>query len=42
MAGSLGQVDHSHTVGRGAVRLPDGKVAYHLGDRVLIEGWNAG
>ena len=38
IAGTLGQVDHSHTVGRGAVRLPDGKVAYHLGDRVLIDG----
>ena len=38
IAAGLGQVDHSHTVGRGAVRLPDGKVAYHLGDRVLIDG----
>ena len=42
MAGDLGQVDHSHTVGRGAVRLPDGKVAYHLGDRVLIDGTEHG
>ena len=31
IAGELGQVDHSHTVGRGAVRLPDGKVAYPFG-----------
>ena len=42
IAGELGQVDHSHTVGRGAVRLPDGKVAYHLGDRVLIDGVECG
>ena len=46
-ADSLGQIDLSLAYGRGAVRLPDGTVAYHLGDRLLVAGetlsldWNA-
>ena len=37
-ADRLGQVDLSTIRGRGAVRLSDGSVAYHLGDRVLLNG----
>ena len=37
-ADELPQVSRTNFVERGAVRLPDGQVAYHLGDRVLIEG----
>ena len=37
-AANLGQVDHARNVERGAVKLPDGKVAFHLGDRVLLDG----
>ena len=38
MADRLGQIDVSLQVGRGAIRLDDGKVAYHLGNRLLIGG----
>ena len=41
-AADMGQVDHSRNVGRGAVRLDDGLVAYHLGDRVLLDGQEVG
>ena len=37
-ADALGQIDLSHVYGRGAVRLPDAQVAYHLGDRILHDG----
>ena len=37
-ADGLGQVDQSLFWGRGATRLPDGRIAYHLGDRLLIDG----
>ena len=37
-ASNLAQIDRSTFVERGAIRLPDGKVAYHLGDRLLAEG----
>ena len=37
-ADKLGQVDQSLFWGRGAVKLPDGKIGYHLGDRLLIDG----
>ena len=37
-ADRLGQVDMSSVYGRGAVRLPDGKIVYHLGDRLLVDG----
>ena len=42
IAEGIGQIDHSKKVERGAVRLPEGKVAYHLGDRVLIGGAEIG
>ena len=38
LADSRGQVDQSRIHGLGAVRLPDGLVATHLGDRVYAEG----
>ena len=38
MADKMGQIDKSLQVGRGAIRLDDGKVAYHLGNRLLIGG----
>ena len=39
MADRLGQIDVSLQVGRGVrSRLDDGKVAYHLGNRLLIGG----
>ena len=38
MADRLGQIDVSLQVGRGAIRLDDGNVAYHLGNRLLIGG----
>ena len=34
----LGQIDVTTVFGRGAVRLIDGTVAYHLGDRILARG----
>ena len=34
----MGQVDQSLFWGRGATRLPDERIAYHLGDRLLIGG----
>ena len=37
-ADNIGQVDLSAIRGRGAARLPDGSIAYHLGDRILING----
>ena len=37
-ADKLGQVDQSLFWGRGATRLPDERIAYHLGDRLLIGG----
>ena len=37
-ADKLGQVDQSLYWGRGATKLPDGRLAYHLGDRLLIGG----
>ena len=33
-----GQVDMAQVYGRGAVRLPGGKIVYHLGDRLLEDG----
>ena len=33
-----GQVDMSSVYGRGAVRLSDGQIVYHLGDRLLEDG----
>ena len=36
-ADRLGQWDQSQ-YGRGAVRLPGGKIVYHLGDRLLVDG----
>ena len=38
VAGELPQVSRADFVERGAIRLPDGQVAYHLGDRLLVEG----
>ena len=38
MADNKGQTDMSLQTGRGAIRLDDGKVAYHLGNRLLIGG----
>ena len=37
-ADMLGQIDVTSVLGRGAVRMPDGTVAYHLGDRILSGG----
>ena len=37
-ADQLGQIDQSLFWGRGAVRLPDRRIVYHLGDRLLIDG----
>ena len=37
-ADRLGQVDMTQVYGRGAVRLPGGKIIYHLGDRLLENG----
>ena len=37
-AAELPQVSRADFMERGAVRLPDGKVAYHLGDRLLLAG----
>ena len=35
----LGQVDQSTcNWGRGAIRMPDGKIGFHLGDRLLMAG----
>ena len=41
-ADKLGQVDQSLYWGRGATKLPDGRLAYHLGDRLLIGGSTVG
>ena len=37
-AGTMSQWDSSLAFGRGAARLPDGRIGYHLGDRLLIAG----
>ena len=37
-ADHMGQIDLTNVYGRGAVRLPNGKVVYHLGDRLLVDG----
>ena len=37
-ADGLGQIDQSLFWGRGAVRLSNGAIAYHLGDRLLVGG----
>ena len=37
-ADQLGQIDQALFWGRGAVRLPDRRIVYHLGDRLLIDG----
>ena len=37
-AGTMSQWDSSLAFGRGAARLPDGRIGYHLGDRLLIDG----
>ena len=37
-ADTLGQIDQSMFLGRGAARLADGRIAYHLGDRLLLDG----
>ena len=37
-ADRLGQVDMSTVYGRGAVRLPGGRIVYHLGDRLMEDG----
>ena len=37
-ADNIGQIDLSAIRGRGAVRLPNGSIAYHLGDRILMDG----
>ena len=37
-ADNLGAIDMTHIYGRGAVRLDDGTVAWHLGDRIMING----
>ena len=34
----LPQMDWSKVYGRGAVRLPGGRIVYHLGDRLLVDG----
>ncbi len=34
----IGQVDLTAVTGRGAFRLPNGMVGYHLGDRLLVDG----
>lgn len=34
----IGQVDLASMYGRGATKLPDGTIVYHLGDRLLIGG----
>ena len=38
LADELGQVDLTRVTGRGAFRLDDGVVGYHLGDRLLCKG----
>ena len=42
VADELGQIDQALFYGRGAVRFPNGKVGYHLGDRLFIEGHEYG
>ena len=37
-ADRMGQIDQSLFWGRGAVRLDDRRIVYHLGDRLLIDG----
>ena len=37
-ADELGKIDLSRTTARGAVKLKDGRVAFHLGDRLLLDG----
>ena len=38
LADERGQYNPSLTRGRGAIRITDNKIAYHLGDRILIDG----
>ena len=38
IADSIGQIDTTRVVGRGAVRMADGSIAYHLGDRLWSNG----
>ena len=38
IADSKGPVDLANTYGRGAARMDDGTVVYHLGDRLLVNG----
>ena len=37
-ADGLGQIDMTSIYGRGAARLPDGEIVWHLGDRLLRDG----
>ncbi|MYB36787.1 MAG: hypothetical protein F4Y26_05215 [Gammaproteobacteria bacterium] len=37
-ADRMGQVNLANVLGRGAARLPDGTVVFHLGDRILRDG----
>ena len=37
-ADKLGQIDMTSIYGRGAARLPDGEIVWHLGDRLLRDG----
>lgn len=37
-ADKLGQIDLTQVYGRGAARLSNGHIVYHLGDRLLIDG----
>ena len=42
IADSLPQIDEHNVLERGAARLPNDKVVYHLGDRLLIDGVEVG
>ena len=37
-ADKMGQVDLARIVGRGAAKLTDGTLAWHLGDRIFVDG----
>ena len=41
-ADSMGKVDLSRMTGRGALKLTDGRVAFHLGDRLRLDGEEVG
>ena len=41
-ADRMGQLDVGNVLGRGAARLPNGKTAWHLGDRILQDGKDRG